>query len=159
MASKVPGVGPVGMVIGTFTSVSLDPPLVGFLPGKASSTWPLLREVGRFSINVLDIHHDRVCRDFASRSPNRFDPRLWDTRDMPRLSGAVLWVDCTLESVTDAGDHDFVLARVHDLEVCRWGSPMVFVRGGYGSPHLPHEIRRKAWSGLRESAWLSDPWD
>ena len=44
---------PLGMVVGTFTSVSLDPPLVGFLPDKKSSTWPLIEAAGHFCVNVL----------------------------------------------------------------------------------------------------------
>ena len=45
--------GPVGMIIGSFVSVSLDPPLIGFLPGKGSRTWPLIEPTGVFCVNVL----------------------------------------------------------------------------------------------------------
>jgi flavin reductase (DIM6/NTAB) family NADH-FMN oxidoreductase RutF/DNA-binding IclR family transcriptional regulator len=131
---------PVGMVVGTFTSVSLDPPLVGFLPDRSSSTWPQIRDTGRFCVNVLSAGQEHVCRAFVTKAADRFDVHgAGDAASgSPRLTGAVLWVDCDVESVLPAGDHDMVLGRVRDLGVPEdAGLPLLFVRGGYGSPHLP----------------------
>jgi len=63
---------PVGMVVGTFTSVSLDPPLVGFLPDKNSSTWPLIEGAGRFCVNALGADQQATCRSLAARGPDKF---------------------------------------------------------------------------------------
>lgn len=140
VTSYLPGSGPVGMVVGTFTSVSLDPPLVGFLPAKSSSSWPQIRQAGSFCVNVLNAEQADVCRAFVAKDPDRFSDLAWAKAGSgsPRLAEALLWVDCDLESVTDAGDHDFVLGRVRDLGVNSTGGlPLVFLRGGYGAPVLP----------------------
>jgi flavin reductase (DIM6/NTAB) family NADH-FMN oxidoreductase RutF/DNA-binding IclR family transcriptional regulator len=131
---------PVGMVVGTFPSVSLDPPLVGFLPDRTSSTWPLIQAAGRFCVNVLGAGQEHVCRAFVTKAPDRFDVHgAGDTASgSPRLAGTVLWVDCDVDAVLPAGDHDMVLGRVRDLGVPEdAGLPLLFVRGGYGSPNLP----------------------
>jgi flavin reductase (DIM6/NTAB) family NADH-FMN oxidoreductase RutF/DNA-binding IclR family transcriptional regulator len=131
---------PVGMVVGTFTSVSLDPPLVGFLPDRTSTTWPLIRAAGRFCVNVLGAGQEHVCRAFVTKADDRFDVHgAGDTAGgSPRLAGTVLWIDCDVDAVLPAGDHDMVLGRVRDLGVPEdAGLPMLFVRGGYGSPQLP----------------------
>src|SRR4051794_15678763 len=131
---------PVGMVVGTFTSVSLDPPLVGFLPDRSSTTWPLIRDAGRFCVNVLAAGQEHVCRAFVTKAADRFDVHgAGDAGSgSPRIAGAVLWIDCDIDSVLPAGDHDMVLGRVRDLGVpSDAGLPLLFVRGGYGSPSLP----------------------
>jgi flavin reductase (DIM6/NTAB) family NADH-FMN oxidoreductase RutF/DNA-binding IclR family transcriptional regulator len=130
----------VGMVVGTFTSVSLDPPLVGFLPDRTSTTWPLIRDAGRFCVNVLAAGQEHVCRAFVTKAADRFEVHgAGDTAGgSPRLAGTVLWIDCDLDAVLPAGDHDMVLGRVRDLGVPEGaGLPLLFVRGGYGSPSLP----------------------
>ena len=63
---------PVGMTIGSFVSVSLDPPLVAFLPDKGSSTFPKIREAGFFCVNVLGADQEHVCRAFAARGTDKF---------------------------------------------------------------------------------------
>jgi flavin reductase (DIM6/NTAB) family NADH-FMN oxidoreductase RutF/DNA-binding IclR family transcriptional regulator len=131
---------PVGMVVGTFTSVSLDPPLVGFLPDRSSTSWPLIRAAGRFCVNVLSADQEQVCRAFVTKAADRFE--LHTVADAgsgsPLLGGTALWVDCDIESVIEAGDHDVVIGRVRDLGVPETaGLPLLFVRGGYGAPSLP----------------------
>jgi flavin reductase (DIM6/NTAB) family NADH-FMN oxidoreductase RutF/DNA-binding IclR family transcriptional regulator len=131
---------PVAMVVGTFTSVSLDPPLVGFLPDRASTSWPLIRESGHFCVNVLAADQEPVCRAFVSKDPDRFE--RWTSADErhrpPVLRGAVLQIDCDLADVLPAGDHDLVLGRVRGISVTEGGGmPLLFLRGGYGAPSLP----------------------
>jgi flavin reductase (DIM6/NTAB) family NADH-FMN oxidoreductase RutF/DNA-binding IclR family transcriptional regulator len=125
---------PTGMAIGSFTSASLDPPLVAFLPGKRSTSWPKVRAAGRFCINVLGADQEHVCRRFAFKGGDRFDGVTWRpaTSGSPILDGVVAWVDCDLDSVSEAGDHYLVLGRVRDLGVGRAASPLIFHRGGYG---------------------------
>lgn len=129
---------PVAMVVGTFTSVSLDPPLVGFLADRAGNSWQAIREAGHFCVSVLGADHEHVCRAFATKSPDRFDHAIAVTEaGRPRLDDAALWVDCEIEDVITAGDHDFVLGRVRHLGVGDESAlPLLFLRGGYGAPRI-----------------------
>jgi 3-hydroxy-9,10-secoandrosta-1,3,5(10)-triene-9,17-dione monooxygenase reductase component len=125
---------PVGLAIGSFFSISLDPPLVGFCAAKTSSTWPKLREAGSFCINILADDQEDVSRVFASREADKFAGIGWDHSPLgsPRLTGALAWIDCKLDVVHEAGDHDIAVGAVHDLHVASEGAPLVFFRGGYG---------------------------
>lgn len=127
--------GPVGLAIGTFTSVSLDPPLVGFLPDKASTSWPRMEAAGGFCINVLADDQLDLCRRFAARGADRYAGLSWraGATGAPVLDGVLAWIDCTVESVADAGDHHFVVGRVVDLGIARDDAgPLLFFRGRYG---------------------------
>jgi flavin reductase (DIM6/NTAB) family NADH-FMN oxidoreductase RutF/DNA-binding IclR family transcriptional regulator len=131
---------PVGMVVGTFTSVSLNPPLVAFLPDRSSSSWPKIRASGSFCANVLTSAQEDVCRAFAQKRDDRFTASLWSLTGAGgmRLEGAAAWIDCTIEDVIPAGDHDIVLGRVRDLGVGDSADlPLLFLRGGYGSFSIP----------------------
>lgn len=125
---------PIGLIVGTFSSVSLDPPLVGFLPDKNSSTWPRLEAAGRFCVNVLASDQLDVCRQLAGRGPDKFAEVEYTVSDhhLPVIAGALATIECSLHSVTDAGDHFFVLGRVLRLEAVRDADPMLFFRGRYG---------------------------
>jgi flavin reductase (DIM6/NTAB) family NADH-FMN oxidoreductase RutF len=129
--------GPVGLSIASFTSVSLEPPLVGFLPARTSRSWPRIRAVGRFCVNVLAADQEALARLFAAPHDERFDGVAWRPAPYsgaPLLDGAVAWVDCAIEAVVPAGDHHFVLGRVHDLGLENAAAdPLVFFRGGYGT--------------------------
>jgi flavin reductase (DIM6/NTAB) family NADH-FMN oxidoreductase RutF/DNA-binding IclR family transcriptional regulator len=126
--------GPVGMAVGSFTSVSLDPPLVAFLPDRSSTSFPLIRDVGSFCINVLADDQEHVCRAFAARGGDKYGATGWHPAGSgaPVLDGVVAWIDCDVEQVLEAGDHYIVLGRVRDLAVQNTTSPLLFFRGGYG---------------------------
>lgn len=126
--------GPAGMTCNSFTSVSIEPPLVAFCPAKTSITWPRIRACGRFCISVLASHHEETSRLFASRGANRFAPTPVLSRGSgPALADAVAWIDCVLETEHDAGDHFIVIAGVRGLEEGSSARPLVFWRGRYGS--------------------------
>lgn len=127
---------PIGMTVGSFTSVSLDPPLVAFLPAQSSSSWQALRESGdRFCVNVLGDHQEDVCRQIAMRKTDKFEGIAWSRSagGNPVIDGAVAYIDCVTEQIHDAGDHHIVVGRVHELEVVSSAQPLLFFRGGYGS--------------------------
>lgn len=134
------GDDPAGMVVGTFSSVSLDPPLVSFMPDVRSTSWPKIRAAGSFCANILTAGQQDVCRAFSRKAADRFTASSWaDTPSgSPRLEGAAAWVDCEIVDVIRAGDHDIVIGRVNALGV---GSskelPLLFLRGGYGSFSIP----------------------
>jgi flavin reductase (DIM6/NTAB) family NADH-FMN oxidoreductase RutF len=125
---------PVGLAIGSFTSVSLDPPLVGFLAGRNSSSWPKIKEGGVFCVNVLAEEQEDICRVFASKADDKFASIGWrpSRSGAPILNDVLAWIDCEIEKVDEAGDHWWVLGKVLDMEVRHEGGPLIFFRGGYG---------------------------
>jgi flavin reductase (DIM6/NTAB) family NADH-FMN oxidoreductase RutF len=125
---------PVGMAVGSFSSVSLDPPLVGFFPDRSSTSWPKVEVTGSFCVNILGEEQEDVCRRFAMKGEDKFAGLGWSATPSgsPLLDGVIAWIDCDIESVTDAGDHVLVLGRVRDLGIEHDGPPLVFFRGGYG---------------------------
>ncbi|MET0521337.1 MAG: flavin reductase family protein, partial [Jiangellaceae bacterium] len=96
VTAMAPSGGPVGMAVGSFTSVSLDPPLVAFLPDRASSTFPHIRGAASFCINVLAADQEDVCRAFALRGADKFRDVSWSPSPSgtPVLDGVVAWIDC-----------------------------------------------------------------
>lgn len=143
-ACTVDGV-PVGITIGSFTSVSLDPPLVGFLPMVNSDRWPGMRTAGTFCVNVLAADQGALCWRFAKANlEDQFAGVEWrrsNATGSPILAGAIAWIDCSIEGVVDAGDHHFVIGRVLELEhIAAESEPnaLLFFRGKLGK-FLEHE--------------------
>jgi 3-hydroxy-9,10-secoandrosta-1,3,5(10)-triene-9,17-dione monooxygenase reductase component len=127
--------GPAGLAVGSFFSVSLDPPLVGFCPNKASSNWPGIKAAGAFCVNILAEDQEDVCRVFAAKGGDKFSGIGWHpaSTGSPRLNDVLAWIDCEIEAVHDAGDHEVCIGRVKELDVERHrDGPLVFFRGGYG---------------------------
>ncbi|HEY6795864.1 MAG TPA: flavin reductase family protein [Kineosporiaceae bacterium] len=126
---------PPAMVLGTFTSVSLHPPLVGFLAAKSSSTWPLIRPSGWLCVNVLAADQLRVSLRFTAKHPLRWDvPHRFRPSGAPQLLDALAWIDGQIAAETDAGDHWFVSVHVRSLDIQRVTEPLLFVRGSYAAP-------------------------
>lgn len=127
--------GPAGLAVGSFTSVSLDPPLVAFLPARSSSTWAAIEASRSFCVNVLAEDQEELSRVFATSGTDKFRGVGWrpaGATGSPILAGALAWIDCRIEQVHDGGDHHVVLGRVLEMEVERETGPLVFFRGGYG---------------------------
>lgn len=125
---------PVGMSCNSFTSISLDPALVGFSVAHTSSTWPPIRTEGSFCINVLAQDHADLTRNFSRKGIDRFDGVDWAMRSSgPGLGGAVAWIDCTLWREYEAGDHMIVLGKVQAIEAAPDVPPLVFCKGAYGA--------------------------
>lgn len=130
-----PESGPIGMTVGSFTSVSLDPSLVAFLPIRASGTYQRIRSIGKFCVNVLGADQDELCRLFARRGADKFADVGWSPAGSgaPVLDGAIAWIDCELSATYEAGDHDIVIGAVQDLGSAEQPSPpLLFFQGGYG---------------------------
>ncbi|MCS5676957.1 MAG: flavin reductase family protein [Acidimicrobiales bacterium] len=126
--------GPVGMIIGSFVSVSLEPPLVGFLPAKGSQTWPLIEATGVFCVNVLADDQKGLVDLFVGKEGDPWASvpfRLADSGS-PIVEGAVAAIDCSIDRVVEAGDHWFVTGEVTGVEYSDEGSPLVFLGGVYG---------------------------
>jgi flavin reductase (DIM6/NTAB) family NADH-FMN oxidoreductase RutF len=125
--------GPAGLSVGSFVSVSLDPPLVGVFVATTSTSWPRVAAARSFCISVLADDHEHVSRRFAVSGGDKFGGVEWERSPAgaPLLPGAVAWVDCELEAEHPAGDHTFVLARARDLGAAGGVGPLVFHRGRY----------------------------
>ena len=123
-----------GMAVSSFTSVSLRPPLVGFFPAKTSSTWAKIRECGRFCVNILSADQELLCRQFARPANDKFVGVDYEMsgNGPPSLTGAIAHIDCIIDNVVDAGDHDFVLGRVVDLTSNHAKQPLIVFRSTYG---------------------------
>lgn len=123
-----------GLVVGSFTSVSLDPPLVAFFPDKGSSSWPKVRACGMFCVNVLAEDQVDLCNNFASKGGDKFSgvAHRISEHGMPVLDDVVAYIECELDDEKDAGDHSIVMGRVINLQVERDVGPLLFFRGGYG---------------------------
>ena len=125
---------PVGMAVGSFTSVSLTPPLVAFFPDKGSSTFPHIQESGRFCVNLLGDSQHEVCRMLSVKGGDKFARLSWRPAPSgaPIIDGALAWIDCAIDSVSAAGDHHLVLGEVTSLAVVgAEHSPLIFFRGAY----------------------------
>ena len=126
--------GPLGFTCQSFSSLSLDPPLVAIAPSRTSSTWPRLRDIGRFCVNVLAEDQSDLSVAFARSGADKFAGVPWrpSPHGSPVLDGVVAWIDCTLWAEYDGGDHTIVAARVLDLGADPGRRPLLFHRGSYG---------------------------
>lgn len=125
---------PAAMIVGSFTSVSLDPPLVGFFPDKQSSSWSAISVCDGFCVNVLGSSQEDLCRKLASKDSRKFEGIAHSSspRGAPLIDGALAWIDCSTHSVSEAGDHLLVLGAVESFEVAAPGDPLLFHKGSYG---------------------------
>ena len=134
---------PVGMTCQSFTSLSLEPPLVMVSPAKSSRTWPRIRATGHFAVNVLGARQQETSRAFARSGTDKFAGQDWvpGLTGAPLLVGSIAHVECDLEVVHDAGDHDIAVGRVLALDAPGVTEPaagdpvepLVFFRSGYWS--------------------------
>jgi flavin reductase (DIM6/NTAB) family NADH-FMN oxidoreductase RutF/DNA-binding IclR family transcriptional regulator len=124
----------IAMIVGSFTSVSLNPPLVAFFPSRDSSSWAKLRPCRSFCVNILSSDQEAICRKLASKDADKFagTPHRFSSAGNPILDGVVAWIDCLQHSVSEAGDHDIVLGQVLELDVVNKQLPLLFFQGGYG---------------------------
>jgi 3-hydroxy-9,10-secoandrosta-1,3,5(10)-triene-9,17-dione monooxygenase reductase component len=128
---------PVGMAANSFTSLSLDPPLILFCVAHESSTWPRIERAGTFAVNILGEGHEELSRLFATRGADRFGATPWHTgvSGAPVLEEAIGYVDCRFEAEYPGGDHKIIVGRVLDLDVREGARPLLFYRGGYERMH------------------------
>ncbi len=122
----------VGLAASSFTSVSLDPPLVSFSISRTSKTWPDLRRSAHLGVTVLADHQDAVCRQLAGVPEHRFvgvPVRISDDGAVT-LDGGLARFECTIHAEVEAGDHVVVLLKLHAVDQSDTSSPLVFHRSG-----------------------------
>ncbi|MEU9333994.1 flavin reductase family protein [Streptomyces sp. NPDC048290] len=127
---------PAGFACQSFSSLSLDPPLVVFMVGRTSTTWPRIARAGVFCVNVLGAGQDTLCRGFAVPGGEKFAGVAYDAAPLsgsPRLRGALAWIDCSIHAVHPGGDHLIVVGRVDALGTGAGEDtePLLFHRGRF----------------------------
>lgn len=121
---------PVGIAASSFTSVSVDPPLVSICFQATSTTWPKLRGQGRIGVSVLSEDHHETCTSLSRKSPDRFADVAWEqaTGGAVFVHGASAWLDCILYAEVPAGDHTIALLQIHGMRAYPETAPLVFHR-------------------------------
>lgn len=121
------------LVVGSFSSISLDPPLVGFFPARISSSWQEIAKVGRFCISVLGEHQLGYCQRFAAKAPDKFTglSHRSSPGGQPILDDVLAWIDCVTEVIHEVGDHLLVVGRVEAMAKESDALPLLFFGGGY----------------------------
>lgn len=125
---------PVGLTCQSFTSVSLDPPLVLFCPARTSRAWPSIERSGVFAVNLLARDQEHVSDIFATRGIDKFAGLAWTPAPVtgaPLLPGILGHVECEIEAVHEGGDHQVVIGRVVGLGITEVEHPLLFVEGRY----------------------------
>ncbi|MGC9544093.1 flavin reductase family protein [Streptomyces sp. UG1] len=128
--------GPAGFACQSFSSLSLDPPLVAFMVGRTSTTWPRIARAGVFCVNVLSAGQGELCRAFAVSGADKFTGVPYDAAPAsgsPRLAGTLAWIDCTIHAVHTGGDHLIVVGRVDALGASDRdeAAPLLFHKGRF----------------------------
>lgn len=124
--------GPLGITANSFSSVSLDPPLVLWSPAKRSTRYPFYVQAEFFAIHVLGAEQVDLCFDFA-RDGVAFGRYDWtyNQHGVPMLDGCLSRFECRQVAIHDAGDHSVVIGQVSRVTT-RDGHPLVFSAGDYG---------------------------
>ncbi|MFI5661502.1 flavin reductase family protein [Streptomyces sp. NPDC051684] len=128
---------PAGLACQSFTSLSLDPPLVLVCVARTSTSWARIAPAGRFGISVLAEDQRALCRTLGSRGPDKFaglGRRIGRDGGSVLIDGALAQLECELERTIDGGDHEIVIGRVTSLTVPRAdGRPLLFFRSAFGT--------------------------
>ena len=106
--------GNYGVTATSFSSLSLDPPLVQWGLRNAAYSLPIFIRAGRFAVNILAADQEAVSRRFATADVDRFAGLDLEEglAEMPLISGAAAWIECTLEATLPGGDHTILVGRV-----------------------------------------------
>ena len=122
---------PIAMVIGSFVSVSLDPPLAGFFCTNGSYSWEQLKKADVVGVNVLGEHQVDVSNACMRDLTERFDGLDWDVVDgAPRIADCAAWITLAEPQIVPAGDHEFGLFKVTSMDVPDVAKPPVIFYGG-----------------------------
>jgi flavin reductase (DIM6/NTAB) family NADH-FMN oxidoreductase RutF len=123
---------PVGMTANSFTSVSLDPPLVSVNVDLSAAMHQHMARAERFAVNVLESHQEALSRRFAEEHPDRFDGIGYRVNEggFPHLDGVLAVLECVRHIAYVAGDHTIVIGEVTGGSVGE-GRPLLYYRGGY----------------------------
>jgi 3-hydroxy-9,10-secoandrosta-1,3,5(10)-triene-9,17-dione monooxygenase reductase component len=133
--TAAPDGDPVGLIVNSLTSVSLEPPLVSFCPSRSSLTWSRMRRAGRFGVNVLGRRHERFAIRATPAGADRFAGLVWElgARGVPLVAGALVTLECEIVAEHPAGDHWIVVGRADVARISPVDEPLVFFAGAFGT--------------------------
>jgi flavin reductase (DIM6/NTAB) family NADH-FMN oxidoreductase RutF len=125
---------PHGMTINSFTSVSMDPPLVLICVDHTTNLLAVFEQCGHYGLSFLDRHQQSLSRRFAQRGQDRFEGMPWvsGSTGVPLIPGALAHLQCRIAQSVIAGDHTVLIAEVVSADI-QSGSPLLFFGSGYRS--------------------------
>lgn len=137
VTTNAPDGSPVGLTINSFTSVSLDPPLVLFCLDRKAGSLGAFEAAGSYAINILHIGQQDLSMRFVQRGVDRFAETAWDTWDMgvPILQDCFASLECERHAVIDGGDHRIFIARVRRVRFDPARDPLLYLQGRYQRIH------------------------
>jgi flavin reductase (DIM6/NTAB) family NADH-FMN oxidoreductase RutF len=135
VVSAFDGGEPVGFTCQSFSSVSMEPQLVSLCVMKTSTTYPRVRQVGRFAVSMLSYDQRWVSDQFAKSGAGKWAGVAWSTSPgrNPWIDGALAWLDCELWAEYDAGDHAIAVGAITALtrNDAAQGDPLLYFQGAY----------------------------
>ncbi|TCU31130.1 flavin reductase (DIM6/NTAB) family NADH-FMN oxidoreductase RutF [Rhizobium azibense] len=128
---------PIGFTANSFTSVSLDPPLLLVCLAKTSRNYATMTGAKHFAVNVLSESQKEVSNTFARPVEDRFAAVEWSEgrAGSPILANVAAWFECAMEKMVDAGDHVILMGRIMAFENSGRNG-LGYARGGYFTPIL-----------------------
>ena len=138
--------GHVGLVVGTFSSVSLDPPLVSFMVTSDSRSWLAVKAEGRFTANILASDQRRLSQILSGWSTNKFRSVKFEENRANVICGCLAWADCLLDREVKAGDHTIVLSTPLELVIARSARPLIFFQRAYHRTMPVEDFPAPGWA-------------
>ena len=138
VTAMCPDGSPIGLTANSFTSVSLDPPMLLVCIANTAGSAPFLRDAERFAVNVLQIGQQPTSNRFAGKGEDRFGVTPWEVGEYgtPVLTGSLSSFECSRDAVHDGGDHFILVGRVLKAIFEPRRDPLLYFRGKYRKLHF-----------------------
>ncbi len=123
---------PVGFTANSFTSVSLEPPLLLVCLAHTAASYGIFCETESFAVNVLEVGQEETAKRFASRGADKFGPTVWQPgqQGAPLIEGSLAIFDCAMHQRMEAGDHDILMGRVLGFSMHE-GAALLYHQGSF----------------------------
>ncbi len=133
VTARTPDGEPVGLTANSFTSVSLEPPLLLVCPALSAATTKVLLEADHFAVNVLSDKQADLSHLFATKGTDRFAAVQFETwhHDVPIIPEALANFECRRYSIADGGDHAILVGQVEHVRFADEGDPLLYFRSRY----------------------------
>jgi flavin reductase (DIM6/NTAB) family NADH-FMN oxidoreductase RutF len=123
-----------GITISSFTSLSLDPPLILVCLGNSSSTLLSIKHSKKFAVSILNESQEHIASLCAKKLDNKFshfDYSIGEHSFSPLVDGALCWVECELDNLMQLGDHHIIVGKVLAAKLCSNNNPLLYYSRGY----------------------------
>jgi flavin reductase (DIM6/NTAB) family NADH-FMN oxidoreductase RutF len=125
---------PFGLTATAFSSVSKDPPMCLVCVAHAAEAYPVIRQVGRFAVNILGRGQAEESERFSAHGIDKFAGVRWAPgahSGCPLLAAAIASIECVVSTTVPAGDHDVFLGAIQEIRLLGNAEPLVYFRGRY----------------------------